>query len=128
MNASNGKRLGTLSERNYLLILIAVWEFLSAAGALIGVYIVVYESYLEPEDPPPFAWSVALIVMLLAYFGLSVAAGVGLLMRKQWGRILAIIHAALSLINIPIGTIIGALTLVYLRKSKTREYFEATTE
>ena len=128
MNGSNGKRLGTLLKRNYLLLLIAVWEFLTAAFALLGVAIVVYESYLEPEDPPPFAVSVAFIVVLLAYFGLSVAAGVGLLKVKRWGRILAIIHAVLSLLNIPIGTVIGALTLVYLRRSETKEYFEATTE
>ena len=110
-------------KRDYLLTLIAVWEFLTAAGALIAVYIVVYESYLEPEDPPPFAFGVALIVVLLVYFGLSVAAGVGMLKVKRWGRILAIIHAVLNLLNIPIGTVIGALTLVYLRRSETREYF-----
>jgi hypothetical protein len=120
--------LGTLAERNYPLILIAVWSFLNAAIALLLVYIVVYEAYLEPEDPPPFAWGVTLIVILVVYFGLSVAAGVGLLMRKEWGRISAIIHSAVSLLNIPIGTIIGALILVYMLKPQTKEYFEATTE
>jgi len=128
MNRSSGKRLGTLLKRNYLLLLIAVWEFLSAAGALIGIYIVVWESYLEPKDPPPFAVSVAFIIVLLAYFGLSMAAGVGLLKVKRWGRTLAIIQAALSLLQIPLGTIIGALILVYMFRPQTKEYFEATTE
>jgi polyferredoxin len=120
--------LGKLSERDNLLIWIVVWEFLYAAIALILVYIVVYESYLEPEDPPPFAVSVAFIVILVAYFSLSMAAGVGLFMRKQWGRIVAIIQAALSLLNIPIGTVIGALILVYMLKPQTKEYFKAVTE
>ena len=128
MNGHNGKRLGTLLKRINPLILIAVWEFLSAAGALIGVYIVVYEAYLVPEDPPPFAFGVALIVVLLVYFGLSVAAGVGLLKVKRWGRILAIIQAALSLLQIPLGTIIGALILVYMFRPQTKEYFGVTTE
>ena len=120
--------LGKLSERNNLLKLIAVWSFLYAAVALLLVYIVVYEAYLEPEDPPPFAWGVVLIVMLVVYFSLSVAAGVGLLMRKEWGRISAIIHAALSLLNMPVGTVIGALILVYMLRPQTKEYFKAVTE
>ena len=119
---------GKLSERHNLLKLIAVWAFLTAAVALLLVYIVVYEAYLEPEDPPPFAWGVAIIVILVVYFGLSVAAGVGLLMRKQWGRISAIIHAVLSLLNMPIGTLSGALILVYMLKPQTKEYFKAATE
>jgi len=108
--------------------LIAVWSFLNTAVALLLVYIVVYEAYLEPEDPPPFPWGVALIVILVVYFGLAATAGIGLLMRKEWGRISAIIHAALSLLNIPIGTVIGALILVYMFRPQTKEYFKAATE
>jgi len=117
--------LGPLLKRNYLLILIAVWEFLTAANAPVLVSIVVYESWVGPPEvgPPPFAVSVAFIVLLLVYFGFAVAAGVGLLKLKRWGRVAAMVHAALSLLLIPIGTIIGALTLVYLTRSETREYF-----
>jgi hypothetical protein len=129
MNGSGGKRLGALSERNYLLILIAVWEFLTAVGALITIYIVVYELWLYPEEGAPSdVFGVALIVALLAFFGLAVAAGVGVLKVKRWGRIVAIIHAALNLLQIPLGTIIGTLILVYMFRSQTREYFKATTE
>ena len=129
MNGSGGKRLGKLSERNNLLKLIAVWEFFTAVPALITIYIVVYEIWLYPEEGAPGdVFGVALIVALLAFFGLSVAAGVGLIMRKQWGRISAIIHAVLSLLNMPIGTVIGALILVYMSKPQTKEYFKAATE
>jgi len=115
-------------KRNYLLILIAVWEFLTAAFALLGVAIVVHD-WLENEYGGGYFGFVAFIVVLLAYFGLAVAAGVGLLKVKRWGRVAAIVHAALSLINIPCGgPIIGALTLVYLLRSKTREYFETAPE
>ena len=106
-------------KRNYILIMIAAWGFLTAAGALIGVYIVVYESWLDPEiEGPPFALSVAFIVVLSVYFGFAVAAGVGLLKVKRWGRVAAMVHAALNLPLMPVGTIIGALTLVYLLRSK----------
>ena len=121
--------MGKLSERNNLLKLIAVWAFLTAATALITIYIVVYELWLYPEEGAPGdLFGVTLIAALLAFFGLAVAAGVGVLMVKRWGRIVAIIHAALSLLNMPIGTVIGALILVYMLKPQTKEYFKAATE
>ena len=64
-------------------------------------------------------------LVLLAYLGLSLAAGIGLLMEKEWGRISGIVHAALSLLWFPIGTVIGIITLIYLTKAEVREYFES---
>ena len=66
----------------------------------------------------------ALIVALLVYFGFAVPAGVGVLKVKRWGRVAAIVHAAISLFLIPVGTIIGALTLIYMARPEIREYFE----
>jgi hypothetical protein len=37
----------------------------------------------------------------------SLIAGIGLLARRQWGRILALILAVFKLFNIPIGTAVG---------------------
>ena len=114
-------------KRNYLQW-IAVWEFLTAVWPLTGVAIIVHD-FLDPSSGLTDGFSVAVIVVLLAYFGLAVAAGVGLLKVKRWGRILAIIHAALSLPVIPaLGPIIGALILVYMFSPQTKEYFETTTE
>ena len=56
-----------------------------------------------------FAW-----VILVLRSGLAIAAGVGLLQRSEWGRILAIISAFLSLIHFPFGTALGIWTLVVL--------------
>jgi hypothetical protein len=56
-----------------------------------------------------FAW-----VILVLRSGLAIAAGVGLLQRSEWGRILAIISAFLSLIHFPFGTTLGIWTLVVL--------------
>ena len=121
--------MGTLLKRINPLILIAVWEFFTAVMALIVVYIVVHELWLYPEEGAPGdVFGVVLIVALLAFFGLAVAAGVGVLVRRRWGRILAIIHAALNLLQIPLGTIIGVLILVYMFRSQTKEYFKAATE
>ena len=63
---------------------------------------------------------------LVCYVGLSVAGGIGLLQGKDWGRILGIVNAALSLFGFPIGTTIGILILIYLLKPEIREYFECS--
>ena len=62
-------------------------------------------------------------VALLVWVGLSASAAVGLLSRKEWGRVAAIVHVALSFIRIPFGTIVGILMLIYLTRPGTRDYF-----
>ena len=117
-------------KRPDLLILIIIWEFLTALGALIGIISIAVFAF-----PPVVAlWDVARAgalfglsvgtIVLLAYLGLSVAAGIGLIMGKEWGRISSIVHAALSLFWMPIGTVIGILTLIYLTKTEVRDYFQ----
>jgi hypothetical protein len=67
------------------------------------------------------------MIVLLALISLSVAAGIGLIKGKSWGWTLALVNAILDLFAIPIGTIIGVLSLVYLLRKEVREYF-ATAE
>ena len=111
-----------------VLLLIAIWEFLTAAVVLIIVVAIGVFAFPDASDAGGYFGLSVATVAFLAYSGLAVAAGVGLLMVQQWGRIAAIVHAALSLLIIPFGTIIGALTLVYLLRSKTRGYFETARE
>ena len=66
--------------------------------------------------------SIILLVMV-AYFILALMGGIGLLKGREWGRILSIIHAALNLFWVPVGTVIGVLILIYLTKTETQEYF-----
>lgn len=56
-----------------------------------------------------FVW-----VALVARAALALAAGWGLMENAQWGRIVAIIAAILSLIKFPFGTAMGIWTLVVL--------------
>ena len=117
-------------KRPDLLLLIAIWEFLTALFAFIGVIFIglfafphVFTLWGDARIGGVFGLSVAVII-LMAYLGLSVAAGVGLLTGKEWGRITGIVHAGLSVLNVPIGTVIGILVLVYLTKPEIKEYFE----
>ena len=63
----------------------------------------------------------------IALLGLpGILAGIGLLLRRTWGRYLAIVVGLLGLINFPIGTLIGAYTLYVLMQSSANDYFGPT--
>ncbi len=53
----------------------------------------------------------------------GIVAGAGLLMRKQWGRILAMIVSVFGLLNFPIGTLIGGYSLIVLLQDSANAYF-----
>jgi len=65
--------------------------------------------------------AVGLLLVVLGIPGL--VAGAGLLARKSWARILAIVVGILGLVNIPIGTAIGVYTLYVLMQDAATEYF-----
>jgi hypothetical protein len=67
--------------------------------------------------------SVGVFLSILALPG--IAAGIGLLRRKSWGRVLAIVVGILNLINFPVGTIIGVYTLWVLFQNTATDYFTA---
>ncbi len=119
-------------RRPDLLILIAVWEFMSAFGAFIGIISISVFAFPEVASLGGIGsaggivgLSIAVLVLMF-YLIIAIAGGIGLLGGKEWGRILSLVHAALSLLWIPIGTIIGILIIVYLMKPEIRDYFEST--
>jgi hypothetical protein len=67
--------------------------------------------------------SVGLLLAALAVPGL--AAGYGLLMHKPWARILALVEGVLSLLNFPLGTIIGIYSFLVLMPQAAADYFAA---
>jgi hypothetical protein len=66
-----------------------------------------------------FAW-----VFLVLRVGLAALAGFGLLERTQWGRIVAIVVACLSLIKFPFGTAMGIWTLIVLLGYRNSSLYE----
>ncbi len=68
------------------------------------------------------AVGVTCLLGMLAIPGLI--AGIGLLRRSSWGRILAIIVGFIDLLNFPIGTVIGAYSLWVLFQDAAGPYFE----
>jgi len=63
----------------------------------------------------------AVFFTVLAVPGLI--AGVGLLKRQSWARILALVLAILGLINFPIGTAVGIYALWVLLQTDVSDHF-----
>jgi hypothetical protein len=98
---------------------------------VIGAFVFVLLVGLAPvtHEPEPM-WVLTLVGttvgLLMAALGLpGLLAGWGLLTRKPWARVLAIVVGILGLINVPIGTAIGLYTLWVLTQPAATDYFAA---
>lgn len=71
--------------------------------------------FVPPGTPPPPEFLHLLFTaigwFLVAKGGAGLAAGVGLLQRQSWARVLTLVVACVSLINVPFGTALGVYTL-----------------
>ena len=78
----------------------------------------------------PWMSGLATLIVVLTSIGavLDLATGISLLMRKSWGRILAIVIAILSLIRIPFGTALGIYTLWVLAPSTSGAEYDAIAD
>ena len=114
-------------------MLISVWFIIGAAVLFLGVAAIlifalpaVIRETVGEEDRYLAIGGVLFGLFLLVVFGvLDVAAAVGLMRLRDWARWLAIGLAALGLIFIPVGTVIGALIIWYLLKDETKQAFGA---
>lgn len=77
---------------------------------------------------PPNFFAPALLRLAWAFLTLramlAAVAGWGLMERTQWGRIVAIVAAVLSLIKFPFGTALGIWTLVVLLGYRNTTLYE----
>lgn len=110
-----------------------LWIAYSALSLIGGVILMIVSHTVfgpfglphMPGGPPMFIRPLlsAIAVVLICKAVAGIAAGLGLLQRQDWGRILAIVLGAISLINIPFGTAIGIYTLwVLLSPGADKEY------
>ena len=116
-------------KRPDMLILIAIWETLCAMGGLIVISAISLFAFPNAvgvwggvDVGAIFVLSIV-ILTLLCGVSVSIAGGIGLLMGKEWGRVVSITQAALSLFLFPFGTIIGVLIIIYLTKTDIKEFF-----
>jgi zinc-ribbon domain len=121
------------SHRQLLGILWVVYSFLVFLGAgilfvlantlfgswrpvMTGAQPVYFPSFLQPLLS--FV-SVALLCKAI----LGIIAGVGLLQRQHWARMIAIVAAFFALLSIPFGTALGIYTLVVLMSQNAEQEY-----
>lgn len=110
-----------------------LWIAMSAlnfigGGVLLVVANTLFWRFHGPDMSPGHAFLHPLLTMI-AFFVLAkavagVIAGVGLLQRAPWARILALVLAFVSLINPPFGTALGIYTLWVLLPSQSEQEYE----
>jgi hypothetical protein len=78
-----------------------------------------------PPDVPGFVIPLvqAFGYVLIAGAGIGFVAGWGLLERRPWARMLAIVLGAFSLFEVPFGTALGIYTLWVLLPAQSEEEF-----
>lgn len=84
----------------------------------------------DPEDAaiaiPILGIAGTALAGFLGLFALpSLITGYGLITFKPWARIVGIVLSAISLINIPFGTIVGVYGLWVLLSKETERLFDA---
>lgn len=106
-------------RRPGVLVALGVLDFLAAVIALAPAAAVA--GAFGRQQPSATLLAAAGLAALLS--GLAVVAGVGLLQLEAYGLRTQLALAALGLPLVPVGTLIGALLLSYLRKPATRALF-----
>ena len=104
--------------------------FFTAVGVLVCVGVLLYAPWFNgaPVWKPEDAVIVFAISAVFFVIGIpSLIAGIGLLKRKGWARILSIILAILALPSFPIGTTAGIYTLWVLTQKETEKLLGAAT-
>lgn len=69
------------------------------------------------------------VSIFLAVFALpEVIGGIGLLKRKEWGRVLVLVVSFFNLVNFPLGTALGVYSFIILLKEETVQLFAPSQE
>lgn len=112
-------------------VLVAIWFIIGAVFAVLGAAAILLFAFRAVSDVAGDGRYYAIAGVSFGLFVvvvsgvLDVAAAVGLLGLRQWGRWLAIALAAVGLLLFPIGTIVGVLIIRYLLTDEAKEAFGA---
>ena len=104
--------------------------FLVISIVMIIVGFVTHYMLGTMKPPGGIPWDMGdlfgLIILLISLPQLI--CGYGLLTKKSWSRIFGIILSCLSLLSIPIGTVIGIYGLWVLFKDETKELLSSNNK
>lgn len=124
-----GAQAGSSRVAQHAQMLGILWIAYSAMLVLAGVFMLVFFQHVFPmilrNAPPPHGGGPPpefilgfmgplmhfIAVLVLAKAAAGIIAGVGILQRAPWSRILTIVLAIVSLISFPFGTALGIYSL-----------------
>jgi hypothetical protein len=108
--------------------MIGAFVILLVFGGAAGIVGTVAEQEPGAEIAVPIVAAVGLglfvLITILSVPG--IIAGIGLIKFRPWARILALVLSAINLLQIPLGTIVGAYGLWVLLSTETEAVFKRT--
>lgn len=124
MNQLDEKQLRTHATIVGWLLIVTNALFLLLAAFLFALLVGIGVATGEPEARNILTIIGTVLAALFTALGIpGIVAGAGVLARRSWGRVLAIVVAVLSLLNFPIGTIIGIYAIWVLLQEAANTYF-----
>jgi hypothetical protein len=125
MNQLDEKQLRTHVPIVGWLLIVTNALFLLLAAFLFALLVGIGVATGEPEASRILNIVGTSLAALFTVLGIpGIVAGAGVLARRSWGRVLAIVVAVLSLLNFPIGTIIGIYAIWVLLQEEAATYFK----
>lgn len=113
--------LGWLFIASHIIFLLIggfIFMLLTSVGVITG----------DPQALPILSLVGSFVGGLLGVLALpGILAGYGLLRRRSWGRMLALIVGILNLANLPLGTALGGYTLYVLLQEQAQALFDQST-
>lgn len=95
-------------------------------GVLFTLFVLLGSFIQEPDAQVVFGIIAKVVMVVLVVLSIpGIIAGIGLLKRKEWARILTLILSVLDLINFPIGTAVGVYSIWALVQPDVVEQFKS---
>ena len=93
---------------------------------IIGVVLGLVGGFIEIPVANKILMVIATIVIwVVILFSIpGIIAGIGLFKRKEWARVLTLILSVINLMNIPVGTALGAYSIWVLVQDETTVLFK----
>jgi hypothetical protein len=114
--------------RSFMLLLSIFLLFLAAAFGRIFEFLIRYGHVHAEEIPYELLDLVPLILVLVGFLIgivsiLGIIGAVGVLRRKEWGRILLLVVSFFNLLRFPLGTILGVYSIWILLNAEAIRLF-----
>jgi len=93
-----------------------------AFWVLFGISFIPDMGYEAPIILRSVGAGIAIFLLILSIP--KIIAGIGLMKRQEWGRILTLIVAFLSILSFPLGTALAIYSFVILVKEETIQLFK----